>query len=85
MKYGLVPSEVMSETYSSNNTSQMALQLKTILRQGGHSRELAAVTQRIREEPIHLPVIERKFSRVNDSLQEKVSLLELVIEEQIVL
>lgn len=35
MKYGLVPSEVMPETYSSNNTSQMALQLKTILRQGG--------------------------------------------------
>lgn len=34
MKYGLVPSEVMPETYSSNNTSQMALQLKTILRQG---------------------------------------------------
>ena len=27
--------EVMPETYSSNNTSQMALQLKTILRQGG--------------------------------------------------
>ena len=35
MKYGLVPSEVMPETYSSNNTSQMAAQLKNILRQGG--------------------------------------------------
>lgn len=35
MKYGIVPSEVMPETYSSNNTSQMATQLKNILRQGG--------------------------------------------------
>ena len=35
MKYGLVPSEVMPETYSSNNTSLMAAQLKNILRQGG--------------------------------------------------
>lgn len=35
LKYGLVPSEVMPETYSSNSTSQMASQLKTILRQGG--------------------------------------------------
>ena len=35
MKYGVVPSEIMPETYSSNNTSQMASQLKNILRQGG--------------------------------------------------
>lgn len=35
MKYGIVPSEVMPETYSSNNTTQMATQLKNILRQGG--------------------------------------------------
>ena len=35
LKYGLVPSEVMPETYSSNSTSQMSSQLKTILRQGG--------------------------------------------------
>ena len=35
MKYGIVPSEVMPETYSSNNTAQMATQLKNILRQGG--------------------------------------------------
>ena len=35
LKYGVVPSEIMPETYSSNNTSQMASQLKTILRQGG--------------------------------------------------
>ena len=34
MKYGIVPSEVMPETYS-NNTAQMATQLKNILRQGG--------------------------------------------------
>ena len=35
MKYGLVPAEVMPETYCSNNTSQMRDQLKTILRQDG--------------------------------------------------
>ena len=35
MKYGLVPAEVMPETFSSNNTSLMAAQLKNILRQGG--------------------------------------------------
>lgn len=35
MKYGVVPSEVMPETFSSNNTAQMAAQLKNILRQGG--------------------------------------------------
>lgn len=35
LKYGVIPSEIMPETYSSNNTSQMASQLKTILRQGG--------------------------------------------------
>ena len=35
MKYGLVPSEVMPETYCSNNTSQMSAQLKEILRQFG--------------------------------------------------
>lgn len=34
-KYGLVPSEVMPETYSSNNTSQMSAQIKNVLRQGG--------------------------------------------------
>ena len=37
MKYGVVPSEVMPETFSSNSTSQMAAQLKNILRQGGLS------------------------------------------------
>lgn len=35
MKYGVVPSEVMPETFSSNSTSQMSTQLKTVLRQGG--------------------------------------------------
>ena len=35
LKYGLVPSEVMPETYSSNNTSQMSAQIKNVLRQGG--------------------------------------------------
>ena len=34
-KYGLVPSDVMPETLSSNSTSQMAGHLKTLLRQDG--------------------------------------------------
>lgn len=42
-KYGLVPKEAMPETYSSNNTSQMANLLKLKLRQFGlELRELAA-------------------------------------------
>ena len=32
LKYGLVPSEAMPETYSSNNTSQMSAQIKNVLR-----------------------------------------------------
>ena len=35
MKYGVVPSEAMSETYSANNTSAMRTQLSLILREGG--------------------------------------------------
>ena len=35
MKYGVVPSDVMTESLSANNTSQMSTQLKTILRQDG--------------------------------------------------
>ena len=34
-KYGLVPAEVMPETYCANNTSAMSTQLKTLLRQDG--------------------------------------------------
>lgn len=33
MKYGVVPAEVMPESFIANSTSQMATQLKTILRQ----------------------------------------------------
>ena len=35
MKYGVVPSEAMPETYSANNTSQMSSQIKTKLREDG--------------------------------------------------
>lgn len=35
MKYGVVPAEAMPETFVSNSTSQMASQLKNLLRQGG--------------------------------------------------
>ena len=35
MKYGVVPSEVMPETYCSNNTSQMRTQISTKLREFG--------------------------------------------------
>lgn len=34
-KYGLVPSDVMPESYIANNTSAMATQLKTLLRKDG--------------------------------------------------
>ena len=35
MKYGVVPSDVMPETLSANNTSQMSAQIKTKLREDG--------------------------------------------------
>lgn len=35
MKYGVVPSEVMPESLSANNTSQMSTQIKTKLREDG--------------------------------------------------
>lgn len=35
MKYGVVPAEVMPESYSANNTSAMRSQLSLILREGG--------------------------------------------------
>ncbi len=35
MKYGVVPSEAMPESYSANNTSAMRTQLSLILREGG--------------------------------------------------
>lgn len=35
MKYGVVPSNVMPESYIANNTSAMSTQLKTLLRQDG--------------------------------------------------
>ena len=35
MKYGVVPANVMPESYSANNTSAMATQLKTLLRRDG--------------------------------------------------
>ncbi len=35
MKYGVVPSDAMPETFVSNSTSQMAAQLKILLRQSG--------------------------------------------------
>ena len=43
MKYGVVPANVMPESYSANNTSAMATQLKTLLRRDGLKlRELPA-------------------------------------------
>ena len=35
MKYGVVPSEAMAETYSANNTAQMRSRLRALLREGG--------------------------------------------------
>ena len=41
-KYGLVPREVMAETYSSDNTSEFSALLKNKLREGGMSLRAAA-------------------------------------------
>lgn len=43
MKYGVVPKEIMPETFQTNNTSALTTQLKTILREDGiRLREMAA-------------------------------------------
>ena len=43
LKYGVVPSDVMPETYSSNNTSRLSSLIAKLLRQGG--MELRSKTQ----------------------------------------
>ena len=50
-----------------------------------YAGELAAVTDRVREEPVDLPVVSRQGAGVDDALEEEVRLLELVIEEDVVL
>ncbi len=56
MKYGVVPADVMPETYSANNTSAMSSQLKTKLREDGlrlraaKPKELAAMKQQMLSE-----------------------------------
>ncbi len=47
MKYGVVPSDVMPETFCSNNTAQMSAQLKNILRQGGLALRAAYDASRV--------------------------------------
>ena len=44
MKYGLVPSDAMPETYQANNTSQMAMLLKLKLREDGLALRGAAAS-----------------------------------------
>jgi len=48
MKYGLVPSEVMPETYCSNNTSQMRAHISNRLREGGLEIRAAAKARKTR-------------------------------------
>ena len=50
-----------------------------------HAGELAAVPDRVGEEPVDGAVVVRKVLGVDDALQEQVRLLQLVIEEHIVL
>ena len=47
--------------------------------------ELAAVPDRMGEEPVHGAVVIGKVLRVDDALQEQVRLLQLVVEEDVVL
>ena len=51
----------------------------------GNSRKLAAVVDCVTEKPLHLAVIHGQVTGVDDTLQEKVGLLQLVIEEDVVL
>ncbi len=56
-----------------------------LLHQIGHTAEGTAIRERILEEPINHTVIHRLLTCVDDSLEEKVSFLQLIIEEQIAL
>lgn len=50
MKYGVVPAEVMSETYSSENTRQMANLISLKLKEYGlELREMAAKGKKVEE------------------------------------
>ena len=51
----------------------------------GYSGELAAVPYRVTEEPLYLAVVHRQVTGIDDALEEKVGLLELVVEEDVVL
>ena len=50
-----------------------------------HSGECASVTQRMFQQPLHCFVVQRLFRSVDDALQEKVGLLQLVPKERIYL
>jgi len=64
MKYGVVPSEVMPETYIANNTSAMASHLKTLLRKNGlELRETPAAVKK-KDLPAYLEA--RKVEMLKD-------------------
>ena len=50
-----------------------------------HPGKRAAITQRIAEEPFHHFVIHRLFAGIDNALQEKIGLLQLIPEEVVVL
>jgi len=60
MKYGIVPAEVMPETLSANNTSQMSFHIKTKLREDGlklrdaKPKELQAMKVQMLKEVYHI-------------------------------
>ena len=63
-KYGLVPSDVMPESFSANATSQMSTQLKTLLRQYG--AELRETPSGVKKKDIPSYLEKRKVEMLKD-------------------
>ncbi len=87
MKYGVVPSEAMPETFSSNNTSQMAMLLKLKLREDGlilRDAYSAAVDKNLsgRKKASAIAEADRKLARMKtDMLSEIYRMLVLCLGE----
>ena len=87
MKYGVVPSEAMPETFSSNNTSQMAMLLKLKLREDGlrlRDAYSAAVDKNLsgRKKASAIAEADRKLARMKtDMLSEIYKMLVLCLGE----
>ena len=70
MKYGVVPSEVMPETYCANNTSQMRTQIATKLREDGlklrdaSAKDCPAMKTEMLKEIYRMLVLCREYGKV---------------------